>query len=95
MNNDLALFTTGEIQPGWGNRALARQARQIDAEVALTRRKVAGAMLVGADIMERTVELDTHRRQLAGNDEVLNAILCETELNTIRQAQAIARQMYS
>lgn len=57
---------------------------QVDAEAALTGR-----------IMERTVDLDAYRRQLANGDPVLDAVLTRIEVGYVDKAVRIQRQFGS
>lgn len=95
MHNDLIPYATGEIRPRRGDRELVGRAKTIYDNVRLAALEADGAMALGAHIMEGTAQLDAHRRSLAGNDAALNAVLCEIELNTVRQAQTIQRQAFN
>ncbi|RNI17027.1 hypothetical protein [Flexivirga caeni] len=57
---------------------------KVDAEAALTGR-----------IMERAVDLDNHRRQLANGDPVLDAVLARIEVGFVDKAQGIQRNFGS
>lgn len=57
---------------------------QIDAESALAAR-----------VMERTVDLDAYRRQLANGDPVLDAVLTRIEIGYVDKAVRIQRQFNS
>lgn len=57
---------------------------KVDAEAALTGR-----------IMERTVDLDHYRRQLADGDPVLDAVLTKIEVGYVDKAVRIQRQFGS
>ncbi|MBZ5736072.1 hypothetical protein K8Z61_16375 [Nocardioides sp. TRM66260-LWL] len=57
---------------------------QVDAEAALTGR-----------IMERAVDLDQYRRQLANGDPVLDAVLTRIEIGYVDKAVRIQRQFGS
>ncbi len=57
---------------------------QVDAEAALTGR-----------IMERAVDLDSYRKQLASGDPVLDAVLTRIEVNFVDKAGRIQRQFGS
>lgn len=95
MHNDLIPYVTGEVRVSRHDREVAARAKRVYDEVRLSAVKADGAMALGAHIMEGTAQLDAHRRQLAGNNEALNAVLCEIELTTIRQAQTIQRQTFN
>lgn len=73
------------------NKAVANLVREtkfaglkVDAEAALTGR-----------IMERTVDLDSYRRQLANGDPVLDAVLTRIEVGFVDKAGRIQRQFGS
>lgn len=57
---------------------------KVDAEAALTGR-----------IMERTVDLDQYRRQLANGDPVLDAVLTQIEVGYVDKAIRIQRHQGS
>lgn len=57
---------------------------QVDAEAALTGR-----------IMERAVDLDQYRQQLANGDPVLDAVLTRIEVGYVDKAVRIQRQFGS
>lgn len=57
---------------------------KVDAEAALTGR-----------IMERAVDVDTYRKQLAGSDPVLDAVLTRIEVNFVEKAARIQKSMGS
>lgn len=60
------------------------QGLKVDAEAALTGR-----------IMERAVDLDNYRRQLANGDPVLDAVLSRIEVGFVDKAQRIQRNFGS
>lgn len=57
---------------------------QVDAEAALTGR-----------IMERAVDIDSYRKQLANGDPVLDAVLTRIEVNFVDKASRIQRNFGS
>lgn len=57
---------------------------QIDAEAALTGR-----------IMERAVDIDSYRKQLANGDPVLDAVLTRIEVNFVDKASQVQRNFGS
>lgn len=57
---------------------------KVDAEAALTGR-----------IMERAVDIDAYRKQLANGDPVLDAVLTRIEVNFVDKAGRIQRQFGS
>lgn len=57
---------------------------KVDAEAALTGR-----------IMERAVDIDSYRKQLANGDPVLDAVLTRIEVNFVDKASRIQRNFGS
>ncbi|AKU18195.1 hypothetical protein VV02_24005 [Luteipulveratus mongoliensis] len=57
---------------------------KVDAEAALTGR-----------IMERAVDLDNYRRQLANGDPILDAVLSRIEVGFVDKAQRVQRNFGS
>lgn len=73
------------------NRTVARLVREtklnglkVDAEAALTGR-----------IMERAVDIDEYRKQLANGDPVLDAVLTRIEVGFVDKAQRIQKNFGS
>lgn len=95
MHNDLIPYATGELRPRRDDREVVGRAKTIYDDVRLAAVKADAAMALGAHLMEGAAQLDAHRRALAGSNEQLNAVLCEIELNTIRQAETIQRQAFN
>jgi len=85
--NDLIRWASGSPEKR-AKQAVVEETKlaglKIDAEAALTGR-----------IMERAVDVDSHRRALAGNDETLNHILTRIELNFVTKAERIQRSLGS
>src|ERR1700722_8256484 len=95
MRNDLIACVTGQAPTRRNDRALVGYAKNVYDDVRLAALQADGAMALGAHIMEGTAQLDAHRRALAGNNAALNAVLCDIELDTVRQAQIIQRQTFN
>lgn len=79
-------------------RALAREQRGLEmatnnvkAETKLAGVRVDAAAALAGKIMERVVDIDSHRRALASNDETLNAILMRIELTFVAKAEQVQR----
>lgn len=73
------------------NRAVANLVREtkfaglrVDAEAAITGR-----------IMERAVDIDQYRKNLAGNDETLNMVLVKIELGMVEKMQRVQKNFGS
>jgi hypothetical protein len=95
MHNDLIRYASGDVTPRRPDREVAQRAKGVYDETRLAGLKVDAAMALGAHVMEGTAQLDAHRRALAGNNEQLNSVLCNIEIDTIRQAQTIQRQTFN
>lgn len=89
-------YVSGEQKPrNKGERALAKASKQIVGEVQLSGMKAEGVAALAGHIMDVATQLDQHRRELAGNDEVLNRILGEIEISAIRQMNRIQNSTFS
>ena len=95
MHNDLIRYASGDVTPRRTDRDVAQRAKDVYDETRLAALKVDAAMALGAHVMEGAAQLDAHRHALAGNDQQLNAVLCNIEIDTIRQAQTIQRQTFN
>ena len=73
------------------NAAVAR----VVAETKLSALKVDAQAALTGRIMERVVDIDSYRRSLAGQDEVLNAILLRVEGGFVTSAERIQRNLGS
>ena len=67
---------------------------QIRQDVREAAMKADGAIRIGEHIMDGLVELDAHRRELAGADQTLNVLLAEVEAETVGQVKKIQRNLY-
>lgn len=94
MNNDLMLYARGDLTPVRADRAVAGKAKQVFDEVRLTSLKAEGALALAGKIMEGVVELDKHRRALAGEDAVLNMMLTDIEVTAVARASRIQRELF-
>lgn len=94
MNDDLMRFFTGERTPR-PDRAIVSQARQTRGEVQIAGFKADGAMALAGHIMEGVVDLDAHRRMLAGQDPLLNALLADIEQTALFSVKKIQTSLYS
>jgi hypothetical protein len=77
---------TGSAEPGKPSRE--------DEYARLAPVRIETAMTLSREVMERVIQLDAHRRALVGNDAQLNEVLGAIELDTIRKAKAIQRQIF-
>lgn len=74
---------------------IPRGAKEVLAEANLAALKVDAVAYVARETQERLVDLDSHRRSLAGSDEVLNGLLAEVELNFLRKAMSLTSSMFT
>lgn len=65
--------------------------RQEAVQGGLQKARVAIAVDVAMDAMEGVKQVDAYRRSLAGEDQVLNALLGEVEVGFVQQLQRIQR----
>ena len=95
------LSTEVEVSPlmrTHGGLALSQEGRQ---SLAAVRRavadgvdktaKIAVARHVALEAMDAVTDVDNYRKALAGNDQVLNAVLNEVELTFVQQLNRIQR----
>lgn len=73
-------------------KGIAREAQQVYDDVHLAALRVQGAVALGGHIMDGIVELDEHRRSLAGDDPVLKTLLADIEAATVRQVKSIQNE---
>lgn len=83
------------IIPSRDERAHAVAVRRIVHEAKETRLKVDAAAAVTAYLMDRAVDLDNHRRNLAGDDPTLNAVLTRIELGFVAKGEQYQRDFGS
>ncbi len=57
--------------------------------------KIDAVAAVTVHLMERSVDLDNHRRNLAGNDATLNAVLTRIELGFVAKGEQAQRDVGS
>src|SRR4051812_6758024 len=92
---------SNEITRAADRRMSVRQQRvanqrkdEVTCQVQLTDYKIKGAAVVGVRFMDTAVEVDAHRRELAGDDVGLNMLLGEIEANFVRQGKRIQNGLY-
>jgi hypothetical protein len=94
VNNELMKYTKGEPAP-LRDRRVAKQAKKVYDEVRLSALQMNGATALAAHTMETLMELDAHRRRLAGDDPVTNQMLVEIELTAVRQVGRIQSNLFN
>jgi hypothetical protein len=97
MANEIVHQLAGVVSPRSGDRLSRRGttlARHYVEEVRLAGLQVDGALALAGHLVEGLVDLDTHRRRLAGDDVGLNLLLSEIEATAVRQCQRIQSDLY-
>jgi hypothetical protein len=77
-------YSTGEVVPPRVERGVAKEAKRIYDRTRIAGFEVDAQVALAGHAMEKIVELDGRRRELAGDDPALNALLCDVELHTVR-----------
>jgi hypothetical protein len=95
MSSELMKYSTGEVMPSRVERGVAKRAKAIYDETRIRAFEVDAQVALAGHIMEQVVELDTQRRDLAGNEQALNAVLCDIELNTLRNLKKTQDGLHS
>lgn len=83
------------IIPSREERAHNTAVRRITYDARETRLKIDAAAAVTVHLMERAVDLDHHRRNLAGDDPTLNAVLTQIELGFVVKGEQYQREFGS
>lgn len=76
-----------------GNRELKERVRTTYAQTAEAQMRVDGAFKVAGRMMDRIMELDEHRRELA-KDELTNQLLGQIEMACLDTYRRIQRNLY-
>lgn len=92
MSSEL-IRNNGRI-PARRDREAAARAKVVYDDVRTAGLKVEGAVALGGHIMREIVQLDDTRRDLQGSDPVLNAILADIEMSTVRQVKKVQAELY-
>lgn len=81
-----------------GGLVLSNEGRQLQASLRreaasglVQKARLAIATEVAMDAMDSVKEVDAYRRSLAGDDQVLNALLVEVEMNHLHHVGRIQR----
>lgn len=95
--NELERWATrpATIIPTREERAHNAAVRNIVFDARESRIKIDAAAAVTVHLMERAVDLDNHRRNLAGNDPTLNAVLTRIELGFVTKGEQYQRDFGS
>lgn len=62
---------------------------RIVEEVELTKLRVTGVSVVGRHVMDEAVDVDDHRKELAGEDPALDMLLAKIENRTLQQMSLV------
>jgi hypothetical protein len=84
MSSELMKYSTGEVMPPRVERGVAKEAKKIYDRTRLAAFEVDAQVALAGHAMNKVAELDETRRQLAGNDPALNALLGDIELHAAR-----------
>jgi hypothetical protein len=83
------------IIPSRDERAHTTAVRKIVYDARESKVKIDAAAAVTVHLMERAVDLDNHRRNLAGDDPTLNAVLTRIELGFVAKGEQYQRDFGS
>lgn len=89
MDNSLARIIDSGIRPHRKDRAVVVKGNEVVNDVRLSGLKAEGATALAAKSMEIIAGLDEHRRQLAGENPVLDKMLVELELIAFGKVRTI------
>jgi hypothetical protein len=95
MSGELMRYANGELRPAKLDRDIAKKAKAIQDEVRTAAFKIDGALALGGHVMEGVVELDSRRRQLAGNDPLTNALLADIEQAALFAVKKIQSNLFN
>jgi hypothetical protein len=97
MANELERWAAGRpsIVATRAEREHARAVEKVVHQTRLEGLKVDAEAAVTGRIMERAVDLDTYRKQLAKGDAVLDAVLAQIEIGFVDKAVRIQRSFGS
>jgi hypothetical protein len=76
-------------------REVQRETQELVRRTGTISRMLDASMIVTEHAMDNIMTLDTRRRQLAGNDPVLNEILGQVEMNYVHAAGRIQNRMFN
>lgn len=91
---DLQEYVNGDARVARQDREVVAKAKEVHDEVRLAGFKADGAMALAGHIMEGAIGLDDHRRTLAGNDPIRNALLADIEQQAIFQVKKIQARLF-
>jgi len=95
--SDLENFYQGQIskRPLFGGRRIPNEARNVSDEVFLTALKMQGAEELTTYAMRKAKNMDEARRDLAGNDELLNTIFADLEVGGVGKLKQLQDGVFS
>ena len=95
--SDLEKFYRGQLakRPLFGGHRLSSEARAVHDEVILTGLKMQGVQELTDHAMNKAVNMDQARKDKAGNDEVLNAILADLEVGGVSKLKQLQSELYN
>lgn len=71
-----------------------KQLLDVRNKVRMQGYKISGAIALGAHAMDGMLDLDQHRRLLAGDDQLTNIMLAQIEEITLRQVMREQRRLF-
>lgn len=95
MNNELMLYARGYLPVRRGDRQVAKLGKQIYDETRVAGLKATATLALASHMMEGISELDQHRKRLAGDDPMLNALLGQIEMGAIRKLSGIQTSLFT
>lgn len=84
MSSDLMRYSTGEVMPHRAERGIAKQAKRIYDAARLAGFEADAQAALAGHVMQKVVDIDTARVELAGDNPVLNALLSDVEIHAVR-----------
>jgi hypothetical protein len=95
VSDELMRQVRGDMRVRRGDQAAVSRGREVYDEVRLAGLKVDGIMALSAHAMEATAGLDAHRKLVAGDDQVLNAVCADYEATAITDVKKIQRNLFN
>jgi hypothetical protein len=95
MSGELMRYVSGDVRPARVDRELVRQAKAVHDQVRLASFQADGAVALAGHLMEGMVGLDEHRRALAKDDPITNALLADIEQQAILSVKKIQANLYN
>lgn len=95
MSGGLMRKVNGEAPVRRSDRAVVQRAKDVKDEVDLAAFMAAGAAALASQMMEDAVNLEDHRRLLAGGDPTKMALLAPFEAAALAKMQQIQRNLFN